>query len=159
MLVLLMGVIYEVCRWDGKKWSGLKIRCEEKDWVCWIWGSHSGDYKGYDLLCCKAVYSVRSPETFPRNISPPSSCHKFIAGFLLGLLFNPEDRPSTSTTLHGVVTQEIVVFEDFIHRVRYRVHWRVLSASSGSITTWSFLPVNSQRLIPLNEVFLKGWFS
>jgi hypothetical protein len=40
--------------------------------VCWIWGSHSGDYEQCGLLSHNALY-FRESLTFQRNTSPPSS--------------------------------------------------------------------------------------
>jgi hypothetical protein len=65
--------------------------------ICWIWGSQSDDSEEYSVLCCNNVQFGESP-MFQRYISPPSSAKQEIlsilsafAGFLLGLLFSPED--------------------------------------------------------------------
>jgi hypothetical protein len=62
--------------------------------------------KKYDLLGCNAVYFGRSLQTFGRNLPLPYSGLKRklsnkssisgwqVAGFVLGLLFEPEDGSS-----------------------------------------------------------------
>jgi hypothetical protein len=54
-----------------------------------ISGSHSGSYKKFYLLGYNTMWPVENQPTFRRNVS---SCHLLHAGFLLGLLFDPEVR-------------------------------------------------------------------
>jgi hypothetical protein len=68
---------------------------QEESELCRISGSDSAGYKEFYVLGYNAVYSVENPPTFLRNISQVASRVQyatcFHAGFLLGLLFDPED--------------------------------------------------------------------
>jgi hypothetical protein len=50
--------------------------CNTDQFFCLLWGSHSGDYEDCGLLRHTAVQFGRSPPTFRRQVSPPSSGSK-----------------------------------------------------------------------------------
>jgi hypothetical protein len=80
--------------------------------VCRIWGSHSGDYEGYDHMGCNAPYFCRSPPTFWRHVSSSSSVSRskqkqdtsspclFLFFFFFDFLFDQKKEiPSSGTSL------------------------------------------------------------